>query len=700
MARPNPDVATANNDTGQRLCGWQVQPALNRVVKDGAEVRLEPRVMQVLACLLAAGGEPVTRDALMQQVWGHEHVTEDALNRTVSKLRRLITDELHCDAEIETIPKTGYRLVQPETMHSAQAAAAATSAGHALRRHWWWMGTLAAALVVAAVLWPRGPQSNQDVSTDWRAHFIPLTTLGGKEIEPTLSPDGSHVAFAWRPQPGGQYHIYVRPISSDSLLQITQGPLNDFGPAWSPIGDQIAYTRIEDGVSCEILGVSSVGGPVRHLADCDKDDGDALSWSPDGKVLAMKAPGSKGIDFMTLADSSIRHFTEIPPSEQEDNSPTFSPDGTLLAFVRWHAAGVGDEHVVPVSGGQPRRLTFDNLKVEGLTWEPDGRHLVYSTNRGGPFALWRVGTDGGPPEPVPLTGRTAYSPVMSRDGQRLVYEEWNGQTDLFSIDTRNPGVAPQQLTFTTRWDWNPSVSLDGKGLAFVSDRTGFSEIWVSDLDGGNALKLTAFGGPYTSGPAWSPDGRYIVFDNPAADGNFDVYEVNADGGTPRRLTTAPAEDRFAHFSPDGKWIYFSSRRSGDWEIWRMLAAGGDAEQVTFKGGYYSKLGPDGAVYFSRINHPGIWRVVPGGDPELVVPDLEEEDCSNWQPGPDRIWYVQRNARGVTSLASHSYKPGGPGQLFAPMKLLSYRSGISLTQDGRLVFAGVVRDESDLMLLQK
>src|SRR5690242_21663092 len=109
-------MARAKNDVMQdgvneySLCDWRVQPALNRLTRAGAEVRLEPRVMQVLACLLAARGEPVTRDALMQAVWGHEYVTEDALNRTVSKLRKLISDDLRCSAEIETIPKTGYRL--------------------------------------------------------------------------------------------------------------------------------------------------------------------------------------------------------------------------------------------------------------------------------------------------------------------------------------------------------------------------------------------------------------------------------------------------------------------------------------------------------------------------------------------------------------------------------------------------------------
>ena len=80
--------------------------------------------------------------------------------------------------------------------------------------------------------------------------------------------------------------------------------------------------------------------------------------------------------------------------------------------------------------------------------------------------------------------------------------------------------------------------------------------------------------------------------------------------------------------------------------------------------------------------------------------MEEEDCSNWQPGPDRIWYIRRDARGATSLASHSYSPGGPGQIIGPLQRMTYRSGIGLTQSHQVLFAGVVRDESDLMMLQR
>src|SRR5262245_37719877 len=94
------------------LCGWEVQPRLLSAARNGAEVRVEPRLMQLLVCLRAAKGEPVTREAIMAAVWGHEHVTEDALNRLVARLRRLLSEELACDALIETIPRVGYRLTE------------------------------------------------------------------------------------------------------------------------------------------------------------------------------------------------------------------------------------------------------------------------------------------------------------------------------------------------------------------------------------------------------------------------------------------------------------------------------------------------------------------------------------------------------------------------------------------------------------
>jgi Tol biopolymer transport system component len=441
------------------------------------------------------------------------------------------------------------------------------------------------------------------------------------------------------------------------------------------------------------------GGPSRRLTDCNWDDW-SIAWTPDGAGLVFVPPGGKGLSRFSIADGASTPLTTPPADASGDSSPSYSPDGRWLAFVRWRAAGVADVHVMPADGGVPKRLTFDNLKVHGATWEPDSRHVVYSSNRGGVFALWRVSVDGDAPRRVPFAGRSADNPNISRDGRRLVYEEWQGQTNIFALDLALPQRAPRQVTLATRWDWNPAVSPDGRRLAFVSDRSGGSEIWMSDSDGRNPLRLTAFDGPYTSGPAWSPDGRRIAFDSPAVEGNFDIYLADPDGGAPQRLTTHPAEDRFATFAPDGRALFFASRRTGAWEIWRIDLGSRVERQITRGGGYFAQLGEDGrTLYFTREYESGIYRQPVEGEaaPERLVDAPLPVDCTNWQYRDGALWYIAREANQPWLVAWDVARRAPRSRVPLPEPM--YKSGISLAGDGTLYFSQVVRNETDLVMME-
>ena len=99
--------------TSFQVGDWQVQPSLNRLSRGGEEVRLEPKVMQVLECLAAKPGDVVTRDELVAQVWPGVFVTDDVLHRAIRELRRAFGDETANPTYIETIRKRGYRLISP-----------------------------------------------------------------------------------------------------------------------------------------------------------------------------------------------------------------------------------------------------------------------------------------------------------------------------------------------------------------------------------------------------------------------------------------------------------------------------------------------------------------------------------------------------------------------------------------------------------
>ena len=116
-------------------------------------------------------------------------------------------------------------------------------------------------------------------------------------------------------------------------------------------------------------------------------------------------------------------------------------------------------------------------------------------------------------------------------------------------------------------------------IAFASNRSGGFEIYVCGGDGSNPVQLTSMKAPDTGTPAWSPDGKQIVFDS-RLEGHSDIFVINAvinaEGGSPHRLTTEPYDNELPNWSRDGHWIYFTSERSGGNQILKVQAEGGRA----------------------------------------------------------------------------------------------------------------------------
>src|SRR5262249_32080392 len=158
-------------------------------------------------------------------------------------------------------------------------------------------------------------------------------------------------------------------------------------------------------------------------------------------------------------------------------------------------------------------------------------------------------------------------------------------------------------------------------IAFESERSGEHEIWLSNLDGSDVIRLTSLA-TWSGNPRWSPDGQQIAFDSRTKGrATSDIYLISSQGGAPQRLTTADDYDDVApSWSKDGQWIYFTSKRSGNWQLWKVPAIGGDPVQVTKQGGYFGFEASDGkVVYYAKgPTATGIWRVPVNGGDEVPV----------------------------------------------------------------------------------
>ncbi|MFI5006602.1 MAG: protein kinase [Solirubrobacterales bacterium] len=604
----------------------------------------------------------------------------------------------------------------------ARPAAPAAAPKRRLRRL---AAVLAIALLLAAA-WLLRPTHESALPPP---QVVSLTTIGGSEWTPALSPDGEQVAFSWEGEGATPNRdIWLKLIGGSEARRLTSDPAADVFPSWSPDSRQIAFIRSPGqrvdlpfpprttGGAIHI--VSPLGGPDRKLSAAPAALSQ-LAWSPDGRWLAAalltKDGGQASRIYLVPEQAGEPLAITAPTPPGFDVHPAFSPDGRRLAYASC-AGGIYppcEVYVVDLGadfrprGPARQRLTRKApYPISGLAWTRDGRSLVYSTAYALDFYLWRVGAEGdSPPERVELAGRGAYYPATVASKGRLAFAQSLRNTDIYRFGAGRPATA---VVVSSYDDFGPSFSPDGRRIAFESGRSGeVHDIWLAEADGSNPVQLTRGPGIWQGSPHWSPDGRRIVFNSEGEDGYADVWTIDVGGGSLRRVTSGPLREGLGFWSRDGRWIYYRGDRPDGHDIYRIPDAGGQAERLTHDGGLWACESADGKTLFytKRDDTSPLFSLPLGGGPERRV--VECVLSRSLADGPDGIYY----------LGCPAEQHGAPlqGQREAPLYRLDPATGrsrllgtlepgglreLAVSPDGKtILFTKIAAEGADLILIE-
>jgi Tol biopolymer transport system component/predicted Ser/Thr protein kinase len=393
------------------------------------------------------------------------------------------------------------------------------------------------------------------------------------------------------------------------------------------------------------------------------------SFSPDGTQVAFSWNGDKQDNFdiyvrLVAGGTPLRLTTNPAP----DVAPSWSPDGTQIAFVR---AGQGVFLISPL-GGAERRLTGD--AASRVAWTPDGKALVVSLRSSAkePYRLVRISVATGEKGPLTAPPEQTFgdiNPALSPDGKSLAFVRWlteNGASDLYVAAVA--GGELHRLTHDGLWVYEPVWTPDGREVVCASNRTGGVNLWRIPVAGGGPPRRLDFVPGEARGPAISAPGPgkpvRLAYSRTVLDDNLWRLEVGS-GKPATQVVSSTLRDWCGRFSPDGQRIAFASDRSGSFEIWVCAADGSNPVQLTSFGTGVPdapRWSPDGQrIAFAALvasNNRDIYVIgADGGAPRRLTTEPSEEGRPSWSQ--DGRWIYFRSDRSGSQQIWKMPAEGGP-----------------------------------------
>jgi Tol biopolymer transport system component len=370
------------------------------------------------------------------------------------------------------------------------------------------------------------------------------------------SPDGKWLVLSDKASAQEPFGLYLLSPETGERRRLTSPPasvIGDCSPAFSPDGKLLAFVRVISALVGEVYLVPLDGGEPKQLTFSGEGISN-LAWTPNGReiVFSSRYGGKSSLLRIPVEGGSPQWLTASGSGTQY---PAFSQQGNRLAWARntdntdiFRVALKSEAEANP----QLANLIASTAMEASPRYSPDGKRIVFVSNRSGSDELWVCGSEG--ENPIRLTsfrGPLVGSPSWSPDGRQIVFDcRPEGNADIFIVNSE--GGQPRRLTSDAAEDIVPSWSRDGKWVYFTSNQSGRLQVWKLPASGGEAIQVTQQGG---FDPVESEDGQWLYFTQDR--GSSSIWRLPTGGGKETPLFDFYQKNYSRMWTVTNEGIYFA-----------------------------------------------------------------------------------------------------------------------------------------------
>ena len=622
-----------------RLGDFVVEPALNQISgADGVNV-LEPKAIDLLVFFMQNPGQITSRDQIRTAVWGPISVSDHAVNRLISQLRKALGDNAQPYQYIETVAKRGYRLIQKVDVYKAQSKPIK-----------WALALLAFALVVrVAVLLP--VQNTDSLNTFVAKDKVQVvTSMPGREWMAKLSADERWLSFLHQNSANGERRLFV-----------TNQTTGDEKPLLSDRGHILAYTWLgkayqlavaiyqNNQCTIEVFDFESEHVTLskgRQIVDCGNKPVSKLAYSQANQSLYWLSRATTQIGensklhLFSLADKPPMPGQTALPQIDNLYDVVASSDGTKLILLSHYQWERGSIYLYDVVNQHLSKLRDSNEVIRSISWARADEALFMIENDR--FKLMDL--TGNIKELDFSSDNRITGGYFSPAHEQFYYGRSTAKSQMYVLvheyeAEQNQTMKPAQWG-TQHNERNPTFAHDGKQLAFISQRSGQYRIWLRLADGQVSQLKTGDLDLSQTLLRWSADDRYLMFHSFNSVYRYDLDTHRYDKISPDDIYA----DVVGWSYRDNNKVYVRSDSDGQFNIWLLDLTTGQMEKITSEGGFSANESSDGRfLYYTKALENGLWQLDLGsGKHQMLSGSFPRENHLGWYLSNNSIYHLYAN----------------------------------------------------------